>query len=55
MWLDVAEAPLAFFRLAPVRILDSITQTVTLLVFRVAGLFLLLLPLLAVRRVVRLE
>lgn len=55
MWWRVAKAPLAFFRLATGPFPDSMAQQATLLGFRVIGLLLLLLSLLAIRRLVRLE
>jgi hypothetical protein len=55
MWLSVAEAPLAFFRLAAVPALDSTPQEIALLGFRIIGLLLLVLFVVAVRRLVRLE
>ena len=55
VWWDLARSPLAFFRLVSAPERESVGQSAALLLFRVLGLFLLLLPLLAVRRLVRLE
>lgn len=55
MWWKVAQAPLSFFRLTTGPFLDSTAQQAALLSFRVIGLLLLVLSLLAVRRLVRLE